>query len=198
MGSRTLTPDGADTYNAIVGASSMTVAAPVSNTGGNLRRVYWPAGQSARGDGTVYATWTARTADSVQEGLAHHITNTRAVTVTKNVWAEVYWVFNVHTWDGTTFVQIAQFDMIDVMFVAGGGYRPLPWRVASRMVGPVLTFKIWFPTMVPPMTEPSWTDPVYTRSTTVPDGWLSPGNVGWYAGHLLPGGSVQYTSLSVP
>lgn len=193
MGSRTLTPDGADTYTASALGSTLTVSAPATNTGGNLRRVYWPAGQADRGDGTVYAAWTSRSAESAQEGLAHHVTASRAVTVTKNVWAQVYWVFNVHAWSGETFVQIAQFDMVDIMFTPAGGYQPLPWRVASRMVGSALTFKIWFPAMA----EPAWTDPAYARTATVPVGWLSPGKIGWYAGHLPPSGSVRYTSLTV-
>jgi len=84
--------------------------------------------------------------------------------------------------------------MIDVMFAPGGGYRPLPWRVCTRMIGTTLGFKIWFPAV---MSEPAWNDPAYTRTATVPAAWIVPGKAGWYAGHLPPGGRARYTGLSV-
>jgi hypothetical protein len=193
LASRTLTPDGADTYTHTTTATTITIAAPITNTGGNLRRVYWPSGQTDHTDTTVCATWGEHTADSTQPGTAHHITSTRAVTVTRNVVYQIYWVFNVHIWDGQTFTQIAQFDMTDVVVLSGGVYRPAPWRVCTRTTGPTLTFKIWFP----PEAEPTWSDPVRTRSTTIPAGWNLRGKAGWYAGHLPPGGTLTYTNPTV-
>jgi hypothetical protein len=194
LSSRTLSPDGADTYVATQPTkTSVTVSAPVTNAGGNLRRVYWPAGQAARADGRVCETIAARSAETVQEGTVHNLTSTRAVTVTKNIWASAYWVWNAHYWDGPSFVQFAQFDMVSVMFLPGGGYRPLPWRICTRTVRSTLTFKIWFP----PEPEPSWADPARARSATVPAGWTVPGQVGLYVGHLQPGQSLTYTGVAV-
>jgi len=192
--SRTLTADGTDTYVATQPTrTSITVSAPATNAGGNLRRVYWPAGQTPHTDGRVCATIATRSVDSVQEGTAHNLTGTRAVTVTKNVWASAFWVWNAHYWDGPTFVQFAQFDMVSVMFAPDGAYRPLTWRICTRTVGSMLTFKIWFP----PEPEPAWTDPARARSATVPAGWTVRGQVGLYVGHLLPGQSLTYTGVTV-
>jgi hypothetical protein len=192
--SRTLTADGTDTYVATQPTrTSITVSAPATNAGGNLRRVYWPAGQTPHTDGRVCATIATRTRRFRPGRHRPQSHGTRAVTVTKNVWASAFWVWNAHYWDGPTFVQFAQFDMVS------GDVRTRRWlpaaavRICTRTVGSTLTFKIWFP----PEPEPGWTDPARARSATVPAGWTVRGQVGLYVGHLLPGQSLTYTGVTV-
>jgi hypothetical protein len=201
LGSAVLTPDGADIYGITKSGGAVTITAPATNTGSNLRKVFWPAGTPSYTNTQSCATWTSQSAESAQEGLAFRITNTggttRAVTVTKNVIYGIHWVFNVHTWDSASsqpFTQIAQFDMVDLM-IQNGAMRPFPWRTCARVVGNTLTFKIWFPSQ---QAEPSWTDPVHTRSTNaIPAGYLSAGKSGWYIGHIPPAGSVKYNDLGL-
>ena len=66
-------------------------------------------------------------AESIQEGTVHHLTGTRAVTVTKNVWASAYWVWNAHYWEGATFVQFAQFDMASVIVMDSVAWPGAMW-----------------------------------------------------------------------
>jgi hypothetical protein len=198
LATKILTPDGADTYTITSAAGTVTMVAPPTNTGGNLREVFWPAGAPDRADSTACATWTtaAPNPDQVQQGLAFRVGPVRAVTLTKNVIFGVVWVFNVHEWDLSStepFVQVAQFDLVNAVVPVGGVIRPLPWRVCARLIGNTITMKIWFP----PETEPAWTDPDRVRSATIPAGWEAPGKTGWYVGHLPPGGSATYTRLSV-
>jgi hypothetical protein len=201
MVSRVLTPDANDTYSITKSAGVVTMTAPTGNMSTNLRKAFWPSGLVNLVNSRVCATWITRSAPSVQEGIAHHITvlpdRVRAITVTKNIVFDVFWVFNVHTWDTTrnpAFEQLSQFDMSSVIFRPDGSYQPLPWRVCTQMRSATLTFKVWFPAV---MKEPSWTDPAYTRTATLPADWLTAGKSGWYVGHIPPGGRAQYNNLGI-
>lgn len=189
----TLTTDGTDTYTFKVSGAGILVAARTGNIGSNLRNVYIPNGQPPRSTSRVCSTWTVATADSIQQGHAHNVGGGRAVTVTKNVIYGIHWVFNVHTWDNSAFTQVAQFDMIDVMFTPTGALKPLPWRVCTEVKGATLRFKIWFP----PEREPAWTDATRTRTMTLPTTHTGPGLAGLYAGHIPPGGWLTYTGMEV-
>lgn len=201
ISSRVLTPDGADVYRSTGTGSSITVTAPTTNTGSNLRAVYWTP-RTAMADSRVTMTWTSQSDPSVQEGTAHHIVvngnQVRAVTLTKNIIYGIDWVFNVHVWDSTkdpAFTQVAQFaDLTDVMFQSPGVLMPFPWRVTTEMFHNVLFFKIWFPAV---MAEPAWSDGRYVRSAVIPGEWLTDGQSGVYAGHIPAGGSVSYTGVKV-
>lgn len=203
LASRVLTPDGTDTYS-IKGGTTVTMTAPATNTGTNLRAVYWSKSAAAVTNSRVCVNWTTQSAESVQQGTAHNIValpdRTRAITLTKNVIYQIYWVFNVHVWDSTqdpAFTQVAQFNMIDVMFRPDNSYQPFPWRVCTDLIGATLRFKIWFPATG--MAEPAWSDPAYARSFTFPAtyaAWLVPGFPGFYIGHLPIGGSAKYSNLS--
>lgn len=145
--SRVLTPDGEDLYlnMGAVNPTTLAVAAPGSNGGSNLRQVYWRSTAPVTEGGTVCASWSMFP-DTAQPGLAHNITPTSALTITRNVWAGAYWTLNVHTWNGPEFTGVAQMDWSDVV---GGTpdhpYEPLPWRVCSQLSGSVLRVKLWFP-----------------------------------------------------
>jgi|SRR5262245_9277182 len=199
LASRTLTPDGADRYVATATAAGLVgFSAPSSNTGSNLRRVYWPVRQAERVDGAVCASWVRWSVGSVQPGLAVRVTDQRAITVTRNVWAGAYWVLNVHTWQGPVFTQVGQIDLSGLVLVPGGvtgsGYRPLPWRVCVAVRGSLLSTKVWFPAEE---VEPPWSDMTRVWLTQLPDGWVHGGRFGWYVGHLPAGGSLTMSGLVV-
>src|SRR5262245_8421616 len=129
---RVLTADGWDSYRVEASARSLRVVAAAENTGSNLRQVWWPVGGRVWPSGQVCATWSSLSPDSAQPGLAVLVTGGRAVTVTRNVWAGAYWTLNVHTWQGSVFTQVAQFDLAQLV-LAGGVLRALPWRVCVRV-----------------------------------------------------------------
>lgn len=201
---QTLTPQGTDDY--VIGKTTVNhigdvyMNANATNTGNNLRKVFWPAGAGNYLNSESCATWWSSSAESVQEGLALRIvdapTGTRALTVTKNVVYGIHWVFNVHTWDTTRaqpFEQVAQFDMASAVTV-NGQLKPKPWRACARVSGEQIQFKIWFPFQG--QAEPTWEDPVYARTATVPAEWSQAGKTGWYVGHLAPGQAARYNGLT--
>src|SRR5262245_63992788 len=95
LASRTLTPDGADRYVATATAAGLVgFSAPSSNTGSNLRRVYWPVRQAERVDGAVCASWVRWSVGSVQAGVEVRVTGQGAVTVTGNEGAGGEWALN--------------------------------------------------------------------------------------------------------
>lgn len=196
---RVLTQDGADTYAVVKAGATVTASAPASNTSWNQRELFWPAGMADRLNGRSCASLVSESQPGVQQGVALRIVtgpaSTRAVTVTKNVFAGVVWVFNVHVWDSSLaepFIGIGQFDLSAVLSSASGGLHALPWQLCAQVYQDRLTLKLWVPAVHP---EPSWTDPVHTRTTTVPAAWNVAGQHGWYVGHLPPGGSATYGTL---
>ena len=195
-----LTPDGPDSFLFTRFRGALTVAAAPGNTGGNLRDLVWPQDSPAVTDSESCATWTSATTDAAQEGLALRIADNgpalRAITLTKNVIYQIYWVFNVHVWNSvssTPYRQIAQFDL-ESLLLPNGTLEPFPWRVCARVVGTTLSMKIWFPDQ---MAQPSWKNPTYVFTTdAIPTEYVYPGATGWYAGHIPPAGSLTYSSLS--
>jgi hypothetical protein len=199
---RVLTPDGADRYDIGQYNGTISMSAPTSNKGGNLREVFWPAGQASYKDSQVCATWKDQSSPYVQQGVALRIvagsTSTRALTVTKNIWGGAFWVFNVHTWDSSLaqpFTAIGQFSLDKVVWdTSTQKARPLPWRICAKVVGASLTFKVWLPDLE---AEPRWTDATHAATTTVPSGYLGAGKTGWYVGHIPAGGSAHYNRLGI-
>jgi hypothetical protein len=57
----------------------------------------------------------------------------------------------------------------------------------------VLTFRVW----AADTAEPAWDDPVHTGSVVLPAGWVRPGRVGWYAGHVPTGSALTLSDLAV-
>jgi hypothetical protein len=198
---RVLTPDGSDRLDVSLTNGVIRMSAPATNTGSNLREVFWPTGQPSFRDGQVCATWQYESTRSVQEGIALRIvtgldSRVMSLTVDKNVWAGVSWVLWVVGWDTATpevFTGIANKD-VSAVVAPSGDYEPLPWRVCARVIGSALTFKIWVPAREG---EPSWTDPTHTGTATIPAKWTVPGKFGWYVGHVPPAGSARYGNLRV-
>jgi hypothetical protein len=194
-----LTPDTShpdDDYDLGVDESGtlITASAPAANTGGNTRWAFWRVADQASTDQQSCATWVNGDANSnQQQGAALRIRKvgdvTRAITVTKNVWGPRS-TFNVHVMDsnGPVLTLLEQFPL--------SGFSPLPqypWRMCARVIGDQVSFVVW-PTDRP---QPTWGDPAYGGTTTLPSGWDQPGIPGFYIGHLAPGESVGFTDISV-
>ena len=200
----TLTP-GAERYVVRIGpATAVTVRAKAPRDGPprdwNRREILVLPGARPSRDQSVCATWTDQTRDLDQEGLAVRFRagpgdRRRAVTLTKNTYANYNWVFNLLTWDsdrpGQPWRKFGQFDLSPVVS-SHLRLLPFPWRVCLRAQGRRVDFKIWLPDREP---EPAWSDPVHTRSATVPQRFTRAGVPGWYVGHLRPGDHVTYADL---
>ena len=200
----TLTP-GLERYVVRTGpAGEVTVRARAPRharpEGWNRREILVLPGARPSRDQTVCATWTDQSRNLDQQGLAVRFRagpgdRRRAVTLTKNTFGNFVWVFNLLTWDthrsGTPWREFGQFDLSPVVS-SDLRLLPFPWRVCLRADGRRVDFKIWLPDREP---EPPWTDPVHTRSATVPRPFDRPGLPGWYVGHLRPGDHVTYDDL---
>lgn len=202
LGAGILTPDGHDRYGLTLANGVVTAAAPTSNKGGNTRVGFWRSADQASVDQQSCATWMDPRGRFHQEGAALRVRTangrTTAITVTNNIVYGTRWVFNVHVMDSAAdprFRQIAQFDLSEVFRPSGPGtteLAPHPWRMCARAVGRTLSFIVW------PLThaEPSWDDPRYGGSVTVPTAWGAAGYPGWHVGHLEPGDSVRFAELA--
>lgn len=198
--SAVLTTDGVDNYMFSTSPDHMTVAALGTNTRADLRTVFYPTDVPTQTNAQSCATWTDGTWAETQQGAALRIStdwagNTRAITVTKNVFGGFVWVFNIHLWiSGPTRTQdlIAQFNLKDGVIAPNGALKPFPWRMCARAIGPTIDFKVW-PTTEP---EPVWGNPAYGGSATVPDAWVYAGHTGWYAAHLSAGNQANFTDLA--
>jgi outer membrane protein assembly factor BamB len=193
-----VTPDGTDVFGLSVSAGAVTASAPGSNVGGNSRSVFSRRADATATDEQSCATWSSDSGRQDQEGAALrvHAANggIKAITVTKNVWLAASWIFNVHVWDTSAppvATQIGQFNLGSV-FNPNNQLVPLPWTLCARVVGSALTFIVW-PTNQP---TPAWNDPTHGGSVTLPSGYSDPGAACWYIGHLNPGDSAVFTSLS--
>jgi hypothetical protein len=200
-----LTTWASDTHRVDLTGDRLVVSAAPANEAGAMRIVVTPNDGGAEVlDEETCGTWAGATGHPYrQEGAALRIATaggvTRGITVTKAVWADEFWRFNVHTWNTavpTTETSspaswIASFDLSPT-FGWGASLRPFPWRMCARAVGDVVSFVVW------PLGQdrPSWDDPRHGGAVRLPDGEVRPGRAGWYAGHLQPGASLAYTDRS--
>lgn len=189
-----LTRDAADVTTITHRGGTARVTAPGTNVGANSRTIFHRTGDPVSHDHTSCVT-ARHSGLPVQEGVALRVRTrdgrTRALTAMKNIWANVDWMYNVHTWDtarSKPYEQVSGHDMAAALRVGTG-----PRRLCARVVGEVLQFKVWRTSIA----EPSWSDPVHTRSVRLPKGWTDAGRPGWYIGHVPPGGWAEL-DLSVP
>jgi hypothetical protein len=200
-----LTPYGSDTLAVALEGDGLVVRAPAANQAGAIRIAAMPVASPDMSDQQSCATWQAGTGHYFrQEGAALRMRTvdgvTHGITITKGVWLEEFWIFNVHTWDTSVpttdttspATLIGSFDLKGA-FGTGAALKPLPWRMCARVINDVVAFKVW-PLTVP---EPSWTDATYGGAVRLPAGAAQTGRPGWYSGHLQPASSVVYTSRSV-
>ena len=199
-----LTPDGTDGYEIATGSRSATVVAPTRNAGANLRTVFWSGAARPQRDALTCATWINATSDGVQQGSAVRIDAkaggfVRAVTVTKNIYLNGFWIFNVHVWESATneMRRIASVDLRETFASPVSAppavpvARALPWRLCTRVAGSTLEFKAWRLTEL----EPVWGDPAHGATVQLPPDAPTQGYAGWYVGHLEPGATTSFIDL---
>ena len=188
-----ITADGTDDYT-ITGTNGSAEARALStNTGGNLREVFWPSDGPDATDEQTCAEWGTASGKYTQQGAALRIASSgpmRAITVTKNVFYEAGWIFNFHVWDASGGTFFGQFDLTPV-FHPDGTLVPLPWHLCARTLRGRLEFKVW-PSAEP---EPEWGDTTHGGSAPIPAGWEAPGKAGWYIGHLPNDGYATFDQL---
>jgi hypothetical protein len=191
-----LTTDRNDDYGITVAGGAVTASAPATNESGNTRIAFWPAGASQTSAHQSCLSWVEGD-HGVQQGIALRVRSTAgrttAITVTKNVYAGFYRVFNVHVMDSGAeqpFTLISQF-RFDRALLRDGVPAPAPWRLCARVVGDAVSVKVW----AADEAEPAWMDGIHSGGVVLPAGWDAPGVAGWYVGHLPPGASMTYTAL---
>ena len=128
--------------------------------------------------------------------LKEDATSGQALFISKNVWVNTFWKFNISRWRASDAPESAtvlqQFDLSEG-FGQGDDLAALPWRMCARVVGTTVSFVVW------PLSQarPAPNDPAHSGSMTVPDDLMAPGIGAWYVGHLQPGENVVYDDLSV-
>jgi hypothetical protein len=196
-----LTLDRLDHYTVTSERDTLHVAASAHNSDKNLRELMWDPGIGTSTDQEACSTWTAESGIETQQGFAFRVrkdgTRWRTVTVTKNTLFGMTAWFNVHTWDSAraTAIQTIGHFQIGALLRKGGqpsDIAPLPWKACGRIVGDVISLKVW----LPGQPEPRWSDPSHTGSIRLPAGWVFSGHPAWYAGHLPPGGTADYAGIS--
>jgi len=189
--------DGAVPYRFGPQPSGGTLVENQGDTGlGGLeaRWIWSPPGTATGASQSACDTWDSQSGPITQEGVAlrvisHDGIEQRAITVTKNVFANTVWVFNVHLWNGSTYKLIGQYTL-SRDFLQGHRLAPLPWRMCAAITGTTLRFKVW------PLTdpEPAYGNPVFGATLTVPATWVYPqGRPGLYVGHLGPGDQASFS-----
>jgi hypothetical protein len=194
----------ADTFKVVATPGGSRITTPRTVLGANDRMAFWPAGETAAPDEQSCATWSSQTPAEapgvpIQEGLvlraATHDGVTRAITVTKNVYANAFAIFNVHVWDTAyrvPFTLVAQADLGPYFAAAGG--EALPLNACARVVGDTLQFVVWLADQAPPAWPPSTVGATAQGATVMlPAGWDYPGRAGWYVGHLPSDAAAVYT-----
>ena len=198
-GAAFLTRDGGDFVQVQAVDTGVHTQALPSNEEGNTRVAFWPTGVDAVTDGESCASWTNRDGELVQQGAALRITRAhgrvRAVTVTQNIMFGAGWIFNVHTWDtartSEAFRSEGSINLSSTFFADGA--PPLPWSFCARVIGDTVEMKLWAPA---DETEPAWGDDQHGGSVTLPAGWRSKGQVGWYVGHLRAADQADFVAAT--
>lgn len=175
----------------------VTVTAPPTNRGANLRAVWWFDDERAAVDHESCATWSEYSGPIVQAGVALRVRrvggHTQAITVTNNIMWGARNGWNVHLWNDGKPGQLIGQAVLSHSFGPHDAPPPLPWRLCARVVGSSLQFKAWSLATHP--SEPRWHDPGFGTSFALPRGWVYRGHAGWYAGHLQRGDTTGYRSL---
>ncbi len=189
-------------YDARTG--TVDVSAPSVNADSNNRGVFWPAGQHAARDGETCARWkdedhATKVVANIQEGAALRVHTNRdgslnAITVTRNVWLDGSWIFNVNMWhvDDTYHPGLTTVLGANLHAVFGNSPR-LPWDLCAKVVGSRLSFVVWPASQA----KPAYGDATHSGTVTLPPNEVYAGYFGVYVGHLASGQSVDYDEMSV-
>lgn len=196
-----VTRDDVDELRLVPTDEGVDVEPEEANGWSNSRTVFGHADVPIGADGTSCGTAT-QSGWPAQEGVALRIATdtadgvlrTRAVTVTKNIYLMISWIYNVHVWDTSDperpSLLVASVDLGGA--VPDGDSDTVPRRLCARVSGRELEVKLWHPHH----DEPDWGDAVHTTAVVLPASQDHPGRPGWYAGHLPTGSSLSLTDLS--
>lgn len=188
----TLTHEHGETFRANNVGSSWRISSGPGNGGVNTRMVFWSTATAASVNGGSCVRFDPNSVWPTQEGVALRISTvggqTRAVTVTKNVFGYATNVYNVHSWQGEDLKLHASVDASRSL--AGSGAVNL----CGRIDGKTVRFKIWRSSNP----EPSWDDRSWVNSVRVQSLEARSGHFGIYAGHLPPNTTIQVTHFNAP
>jgi hypothetical protein len=202
LDARFLYADADDDIAVTVDASgAITGTSPASNSGSNTRVATWRRDDPALGDQQACVSWSdAPDTYGHQPGVALRVHDVEGgvvgLTVTRNVYFGAFWGFNVHTWDTrqpVPFTKVGGFGFETALTRGSFVPAPPPWHLCARVVGSVLSLKVW----AGDEPEPEWDDPAHGGSVTLPAGWEDPGLPGVYFGHIPSGSSFTLTELTV-
>ncbi len=194
-----VTPDCAEYTYRSPRPGTVVVTAPTSSAGNN-REFFWGPGGPSRPDLTVCATFAdGKGFDQQGVVLRLHLLaygRVSGITVTRNVWASAFDVFNFHVWNTLTdpespFTQFGS-TVIRSLPVAPAVY---PLHLCARTVSALhaVQFVVW----TAGQTRPPWGSARQGGQATIPAGAPDDGLGGWFAGHLQPGTSMTYRDLTV-
>lgn len=182
-----------------VAQSRGTVTVSAAHAGGNEREFLVPSDAPLSRDQESCAEWTSEPTVA-QQGVVlrlHSVAGgVQAITVTKNIFFDAFWIINVHVWDTTNpsspFTLAGSFDLSGELRVPGTNRAyPLPWFLCAAVRDSTLALKVWRNGQA----QPAWGKPRFGGVMQLPNGFTDPGLAGWYIGHLS-GGSVTFTQLA--
>ncbi|MGB3409572.1 MAG: hypothetical protein WBA45_00135 [Microthrixaceae bacterium] len=187
----TLTHEHGDTFTATSGSGSWRISSGTGNNGVNTRMVFWSTESAATVNGGSCIRFDPNSVWPTQEGVALRIATsggqTRAVTVTKNVFGYATNIYNVHSWRGSELTLLASVDASRSL--AGMGAVNL----CGRIDGNTVRFKIWRSSNP----EPSWEDRSKVNTVKAHSLEARSGHFGIYAGHLPPNTAIKMTHFPV-
>lgn len=178
---------------------TVVVTAPPSS-GGNNREFFWARQVSNEADSTVCATFASGEGID-QQGVVVRLNvgkggGVSGITVTRNIWGDVFDVFNFHLWN-TAEDPASPFTQFGSTLVSGLPVRPelYPLNICARTVSKshLVEFVVW----AMGQERPGWGSTDRGGEAEIPAGAPATGRGGWFAGHLVPGTSMRYANLTV-
>jgi len=181
-------------------APGSVVVTAATSSGGNNREFFWAEQGRNEADQTVCATFAAGGGID-QQGVVvrlHMMSGggISAITVTRNIWAQVFDIFNFHVWN-TAEDPSSPFTLFGSTVIPGLPVAPeaYPLNLCVRTVSSrnIVQFVVWSRGQG----RPGWGSTTQGGQAVIPAGAPGAGRGGWFAGHLVPGTSMVYTHLSV-
>jgi hypothetical protein len=174
----------------------VTVTAP-SNAGSNEREFFYDQSSPVEADSTVCATF-ADGHDIDQQGIVLRLnwnsSGVTGITVSRNIFSNVFNVFNFHAWD-TGADPSAPFSLFGDATVTNLSaiFVRYPIRMCAQIVGNTVEFVEW----TPGQPEPAWGSVAQGGSATIPADAPATGKGGYFISHLVPGTSTTFEGLTV-
>lgn len=195
----TITPEGTDRYDLEVDGSALTVSAPWSNDGVDLRVALVDPTRPVSAVQHACVTWNGPLDSIAQPGLvlrySHIGDRVYTVMVTQNIWSSARQTINVHVYDSSAPEPLSIVEHFDVSGSIGEvpNTAALPWRFCARVnAWGQVAVKVW---SITDGTEPDWGDPSRTSTVDLPAGAPLVGLAGAYMGHLERGETTELSDL---